>query len=504
MTDVLIKRYTKTYNFKIINYDFPRWHSAEWDNWDQLDAIMQAAGLNSVNGIWANNTAYIVGNRLIDTTDGSIWQCLVNHTSAATGTFAADRTAHPTYWTIFSTIPNYRGAWTTATSYNPGDIVYVNSYTYYYCIGAHTSSAAFATDAAKWALIFDATAAVNTTTTKATEASNSAAAAATSATNASTSATNAATSATNASNSATAAAGSATTASTQATNASNSATSAAGSATTATTQATNASTSATNAATSATNAANSYDSFDDRYLGVKTGDPTLDNDGNALVTGALYYRSTTPIGMKVYDGAAWGAVALSDAASDDLSYVRRNGVWIRGPAVLHDAAITGGSATYDALPGVSLMTKWKEFLVLWENLYPSTSGSIPFLQVWTGSTPTLRSTSYHETAQYNASGAQQLVERVNQTAWQIAGAGLDLSTIPGSGHMHIHHGDDVGSVWSSTMECVGRCWNNAAGKEIYIRSVGVCAATGQNVTGVRFFFNAGNITSGRIKIIGLV
>jgi hypothetical protein len=47
------------------------------------------------------------------------------------------------------------------------------------------------------------------------------------------------------------------------------------------------------------------DSFDDRYLGAKTADPTVDNDGNALVTGALYYRTTTPVGMKVYDGAQW-------------------------------------------------------------------------------------------------------------------------------------------------------------------------------------------------------
>ena len=30
----------------------------------------------------------------------------------------------------------------------------------------------------------------------------------------------------------------------------------------------------------------------------------MDNDGDALVTGALYYNSTTDV-MRVYDGAAW-------------------------------------------------------------------------------------------------------------------------------------------------------------------------------------------------------
>ena len=58
------------------------------------------------------------------------------------------------------------------------------------------------------------------------------------------------------------------------------------------------------AQTAATSAATSYDNFDDRYLGNKASDPTLDNDGAALLTGALYFN-TTSSGMKVYDGAAW-------------------------------------------------------------------------------------------------------------------------------------------------------------------------------------------------------
>ena len=65
-----------------------------------------------------------------------------------------------------------------------------------------------------------------------------------------------------------------------------------------------ASTSATNAANSATAAAASYDSFDDRYLGAKASPPSLDNDGNALITGALYFDSTAQL-MKVYTGTAW-------------------------------------------------------------------------------------------------------------------------------------------------------------------------------------------------------
>ena len=72
------------------------------------------------------------------------------------------------------------------------------------------------------------------------------------------------------------------------------------------TQANAASASATAAGSSATSAAAAYDSFDDRYLGSKTSDPTLDNDGNALLTGALYWNSTSSV-MKVYSGSAWSA-----------------------------------------------------------------------------------------------------------------------------------------------------------------------------------------------------
>jgi hypothetical protein len=52
------------------------------------------------------------------------------------------------------------------------------------------------------------------------------------------------------------------------------------------------------------------DSFDDRYLGQKTSDPSVDNDGNALVAGALYFNTTTDT-MLVYEGSVWVAAYAS-------------------------------------------------------------------------------------------------------------------------------------------------------------------------------------------------
>ncbi len=78
-----------------------------------------------------------------------------------------------------------------------------------------------------------------------------------------------------------------------ATNAANSATAAANSAT-----------AAAGSATSAENAKNAaeaaLDTFDDDFLGSKASDPSVDNDGDALADGALYFNTTDNV-MKVYD-----------------------------------------------------------------------------------------------------------------------------------------------------------------------------------------------------------
>jgi hypothetical protein len=48
--------------------------------------------------------------------------------------------------------------------------------------------------------------------------------------------------------------------------------------------------------------------FDDRFLGAKASDPTVDNDGNPLVTGAIYFNTTSGA-MRVYNVSVWQDVA---------------------------------------------------------------------------------------------------------------------------------------------------------------------------------------------------
>jgi hypothetical protein len=266
-----------------------------------------------------------------------------------------------------------------------------------------TSEGTVATNAAAAALVSEGNAATSATaaaasasaaSTSASAASSSASGAASSASTATTQATNAGTSASNASTSATNAAISdtnsaasailandwatktssavaggefsakyhASLASTSASNASTSASNASSSASTATTQASNASTSATNAANSATAAAASFDSFDDRYLGAKASAPALDNDGNALLTGAIYWN-TTSTALFIWDGSTWNAAAFT-ASGSVTSFNTRSGAITLGfndvNAAISGAALTGLASvavTADPTTALQLVTK---------------------------------------------------------------------------------------------------------------------------------------------------
>lgn len=92
--------------------------------------------------------------------------------------------------------------------------------------------------------------------------------------------------------------------------AASSASSASSSASAASSSASSAAASASSASASADAVLTALDNFDDRYLGQKASDPTLDNDGNALIAGALYFNTTDSV-MKVYEGSVWVAAYAS-------------------------------------------------------------------------------------------------------------------------------------------------------------------------------------------------
>ena len=315
-----------------------------FDNTGEL-AVTQELGI--YRGNWSAATSYAVRDLIKDTSNNNVYICQTAHTSSGAQPISSNPDSAK--WALIvdaasaTTSASAAASSATAAASSAADaLVSENNAAASETAAAASEAAAAASEtaaagsatAAASSASAAATSATNSATsatasagsasaaaTSATAAANSATAAASSASAAATSETNAATSETNAAGSATAAAGSATAAASSATAASNSASAAATSATNAATSETNAAGSATAAAASqvaaaasAASAANSYDLFDDRYLGSKTSDPTLDNDGNALVQGALYFNSTANE-MRVYDGANWIAASSAGGAS---------------------------------------------------------------------------------------------------------------------------------------------------------------------------------------------
>lgn len=223
-----------------------------------------------------------------------------------------------------------------------------------------------ATVAANISTISTATTAAAAAATSAANALSSENAASASATAAAASASTATTQATSASSSASAASSSASAASTSAINAAASATAAAGSASnatssasTATSQASAASASATAAQTARIAAEAALDSFDDRYLGAKSSDPSVDNDGNTLLEGALYWNSVSDE-FRAWNGTGWqGLTGIPSVSGNSGKFLYTNGTsasW----AVVPDpqaATPTDDGLVYGQTP-TSLQTGW--------------------------------------------------------------------------------------------------------------------------------------------------
>jgi len=229
----------------------------------------------------------------------------------------------------------FKGNWSSSTTYAARDIIKDTSNNNIYLANTgHTSSGSQPissnADVAKWDLLVDAASATTSATTattqagiattKAGEASASASAALTSENNSATSETNASNSATTSANEATASANS-----------------------------------ATASANSASAAAASFDLFDDSYLGAKASNPTVDNDGNALTDGALYFDTTNDV-MKVYDLATTTWLQLTPTVSNqtNINAVNANSTNINAVAANENNInnVNSNSANINILAGI--------------------------------------------------------------------------------------------------------------------------------------------------------
>ena len=91
---------TPNLKLNLAAFDVSNWEPLMRENLYIIDAtVSQFIQNNKIVGSWHNSTQYKPGQVAVDAEDGTLWECAVTHTSAATGTFAEDRAgAASTYW----------------------------------------------------------------------------------------------------------------------------------------------------------------------------------------------------------------------------------------------------------------------------------------------------------------------------------------------------------------------------------------------------------------------
>ena len=235
---------------------------------------------------------------------GVVNMTLPTKDSRAGKTLAFDTNGNPVVGEDFGT---WRGDWAASTVYDIRDILRdASNYNIYRCNTAHTSSGATPissnADAAKWDLVVAASYAA----TQATNAANSATAAATDADDAN--------KIVNTNNNVQYTLSNGSTGfsalhylSATIIQANNSVT-----------QAGLATSAKTDAEAAQTAAETALDLFDDAMLGAKASDPSLDNDGQALADGALYFDTTNDV-MKVYNLATTSWLQLTPTVSNQVN-----------------------------------------------------------------------------------------------------------------------------------------------------------------------------------------
>lgn len=115
---------TPNFGFELVPFNNRPWHQKEHDNWRLVDAVFSRyLAISGLSGVWQTSTAYTTGQSLVDEELGSIFVCLLDHVSAAAGTFEEARADNPILWAGLEIQVANRGTYTLGVSYAPNDFV---------------------------------------------------------------------------------------------------------------------------------------------------------------------------------------------------------------------------------------------------------------------------------------------------------------------------------------------------------------------------------------------
>lgn len=94
--------YTKNYKLIKPQFNTDTWHDYIYDNLDTIDAVMSAIyASGNWKGFWAKNMTYVTGDVIIDQDTDTMYKVMIDHVTSA-DTFAAEQTAHPDYYELWS------------------------------------------------------------------------------------------------------------------------------------------------------------------------------------------------------------------------------------------------------------------------------------------------------------------------------------------------------------------------------------------------------------------
>jgi len=218
------------------------------------------------------------------------------------------------------------------------------------------------------------------------------------------------------------------------------------------------------------------DTFDDDYLGAKATNPSVDNDGDALADGALYFDTTNNI-MKVYDLGTTAWLQLTPTAGEQTNIDTVSGI------SANVTTVAGISANVTTVAGISSDVTTVAADGTDIGVVSGISGNVTTVAGISGNTTTVAGISGNVTTVAGVSANVTTVAGVASDVTTVAGVSSDVSAVaafalgytfsttttmadPGTGIIRLNHA----TLASVTAIAIDDLDNNSVDQSAYVIS----------------------------------